>query len=74
MKTVYVCNDTVTGIFSAIHDAWKAGKTEIAFYMMIFHEKLDNPFRPVLSFYWERFGRKDFLTDHTNKNFDVYVK
>lgn len=53
---------------------WKAGKTEIAFYMMIFHEKLDNPFRPVLSFYWERFGRKDFLTDHTNKNFDVYVK
>ncbi len=28
MKTVYVCNDTVTGIFSGIYDAWKAGKRE----------------------------------------------
>lgn len=26
MKTIYVCNDTVTGIFSAIYDAWKSGK------------------------------------------------
>lgn len=24
MKTVYICNDTVTGIFSAIYDAWKS--------------------------------------------------
>ena len=23
MKKVFVCNDTVTGIFSAIYDAWK---------------------------------------------------
>lgn len=23
MKQIYVCNDTVTGIFSAIYDAWK---------------------------------------------------
>ena len=23
MKNVYICNDTVTGIFSAIYDAWK---------------------------------------------------
>lgn len=28
MKTVYVCNDTITGIFSAVYDAWKAGKGE----------------------------------------------
>ena len=28
MKTVYVCTDSVTGIFSAVHDAWKAQKTE----------------------------------------------
>jgi probable DNA metabolism protein len=28
MKTVYVCNDTVTGIFSGIYDAWRAGKQE----------------------------------------------
>jgi len=28
MKTVYVCNDTVTGIFSAIYDAWKGGRAE----------------------------------------------
>ena len=25
MKTVYVCSDTVTGIFSAVYDAWRAG-------------------------------------------------
>ena len=28
MRTIYVCSDTVTGIFSAIHDAWKSGKGE----------------------------------------------
>ena len=28
MKTIYVCSDTVTGLFSGIYDAWKAGKTE----------------------------------------------
>ena len=28
MKTVYVCNDTVTGIFSGIYDAWRAKKEE----------------------------------------------
>ena len=28
MKTVYVCTDSVTGIFSAVYDAWKAQKTE----------------------------------------------
>ncbi len=28
MKTVYLCNNTVTGIFSAIYDAWKSGKQE----------------------------------------------
>lgn len=39
MKTVYVCSDTVTGIFSGIYDAWKAQKGEeectIAFRGMI---------------------------------------
>ena len=24
MKTIYICTDTVTGIFSGIYDAWKA--------------------------------------------------
>lgn len=28
MKTVYVCSDTVTGIFSGIYDAWKSRKEE----------------------------------------------
>lgn len=28
MKTVYVCSDTVTGIFSGIYDAWKSKKKE----------------------------------------------
>lgn len=26
MKRIYVCNDTVTGILSAIYDAWKKEK------------------------------------------------
>lgn len=26
MKTVYVCSDTITGIYSAIYDAWKTGR------------------------------------------------
>ena len=28
MKTVYVCEDSVSGIFSAIYDAWKSGKEQ----------------------------------------------
>ncbi len=28
MKAVYICNDSVTGIFSAVYDAWKAGGRE----------------------------------------------
>ena len=28
MKKIYVCNDTITGIFSAIYDAWKEGREE----------------------------------------------
>lgn len=28
MKTVYVCTDSVTGIFSAVYDAWKEQKEE----------------------------------------------
>ena len=28
MKTIYICSDNVTGIFSAVYDAWKSGKEE----------------------------------------------
>ncbi len=28
MKTIYVCNDTITGLFSAIYDAWKRQHAE----------------------------------------------
>ena len=28
MKTVYVCTDTIIGMYSAIYDAWKSKKTE----------------------------------------------
>lgn len=28
MRTIYQCNDTVTGVFSAVYDAWKAGCDE----------------------------------------------
>lgn len=28
MKTVYVCSDTITGIFSAVYDAWKDKRSE----------------------------------------------
>lgn len=28
MKTIYVCSDTITGIFSSIYDAWRSRKEE----------------------------------------------
>ncbi len=28
MKTVYICNDTITGIFSAVYDAWRDRQRE----------------------------------------------
>lgn len=28
MKNVYICSDTITGLFSGIYDAWKSGKDE----------------------------------------------
>lgn len=28
MKTIYVCSDTITGIFSAVYDAWRQEKSE----------------------------------------------
>ena len=30
MKTIYICTDSVTGIYSGIYDAWKSGKREDA--------------------------------------------
>lgn len=38
---------------------WKEGTTEIAFILMIYKEPLKNPFRPILSYYWGNFGRKE---------------
>ncbi len=29
MKTIYVCSDTITGLYSAIYDAWKSRKGEV---------------------------------------------
>ena len=28
MKTIYICTDSVTGIFSAVHEAWKDRRRE----------------------------------------------
>lgn len=28
MRTIYICNDTITGIFSAVYDAWKKRESE----------------------------------------------
>ncbi len=30
MKKVYICNDTITGIFSALYDAWKESRDKDA--------------------------------------------
>ena len=30
MKKVYICNDNITGIFSAIYDAWKESRDKEA--------------------------------------------
>lgn len=37
------------------------GETKLAFYLLLYPESLSNPFRPVLNFYWNHYGKKDFL-------------
>lgn len=52
-----------------------AGESQIAFYLMCFQEELENPFRPVLEFYWDRYGRADSLRLlGTENNLDCYVE
>lgn len=54
---------------------WGKGNTEIAFYIMLTKKPLENPFRFILSFYWENFGRKEDIF-FKEKNLDLlpYVK
>ena len=30
MKQIYICSDTITGIYSALYDAWKASRDKEA--------------------------------------------
>lgn len=54
---------------------YEEGEAEIAFYLILKHEKLANPFRPILDFFWSRYGQKDYerLTAK-NKNLQPYVQ
>lgn len=71
-----LCNSVVTDhvLYKKTETHWKKGKTEIAFYLMFFPQVLENPFRPVLSFYWENYGRNDFLSEKNGFNLFPYVK
>lgn len=40
--------------------SYRPGKVCLNFYLMLFNEELENFFRPVLSFYWERYGSADY--------------
>lgn len=37
---------------------YPAGKCEFGFYLLLFDQELENPFRPVLEFFWSRYGRE----------------
>lgn len=39
---------------------YPAGTTTLAFWLMTYAERLENPFRPVLDFYWSRYGSRDY--------------
>lgn len=41
---------------------FEAGKTVISFYLIIDDTAIENPFRPVLDFYWNRYGSRDALS------------
>lgn len=51
------------------------GEMKLAFYLFLYSEPLANPFRPVLDFYWEKYGKKDFLRlSASKKDLLPYVK
>ena len=52
--------------------SYPAGKTVISFYLYVCDSVLENPFRPVLDFYWSRYGRQDAL-DVTPAKKDVDI-
>lgn len=54
--------------------SYEAGKTVISFYVLISDTIMENPFRPVLDFYWSRYGRQDALdVTPAKKDPDGYI-
>jgi hypothetical protein len=40
---------------------YSSGRHEFGFILFLFDEELENPFRPVLDFYWRRYGHEAFM-------------
>ena len=54
---------------------YKEGKVYISFYIMQTNEVLENPYRIILDYFWNKYGSKEFCYDLTQMaNLDVYVK
>lgn len=73
--SIGLADSQVTGhilYHKAPETCYPEGDLEIAFYILVYQEALKNPFRPVLSFFWERFGASDFrsLTE-SKRNLEV---
>lgn len=73
MRRIYVCSDTVTGIFSAVYDAWKDGWTEEECGIALLHELEQELFceyvqseeserkaQAVASMIWKHLGRQAY--------------
>lgn len=75
--SIGLADSQVTGhilYHKAPETCYPEGDLEIAFYILVYQGAPKNPFRPVLSFFWERFGASDFrsLTE-PKRNLEVYT-
>lgn len=43
--------------------AYPAGTVQFGFWLVLFNQELENPFRPVLQFFWNRYGHKAFAVE-----------
>lgn len=46
-------------LYEKIPGAVHEGQVGLAFYALAAEEEMENPFRPVLEWYWQRYGRED---------------
>ncbi|MEE0203155.1 MAG: hypothetical protein U0I51_21780 [Muricomes sp.] len=75
--SIGLADSQVTGhilYHKASETCYPKGSIEISFYILIYQEALKNPFRPILSFFWEHFGASDFrLLTEPKRDLNVYT-